>query len=347
MNFQLAQNRPLPSRHTQVPEEPQDKDSLHILPLSSVPLITPGLQRARLIKNSRLEGMVELFSGTETGSGQIAPEDLPSVFQFNAHNKKDMQLVKTLSRLSSYDVYSLRVELRRLGIEIDSHRHLRLSDAKVRELSPHMRAFTRPLLAAVYGDSKEQGKAPHDLVHLFMDPDAAAARRNLSWLAGKLKIAVTAIPKFLEDYGDVYLSLAYYQYCLEQNMARVAAFLKTLGELRKNPTIKQDHALVQIFKDLDEKLRSIVYEVTEILEMFRLRTADMWDDMSAESFRAMEDMIIGYQTQVGAALCAVTVKMNAWSERFPSGRTVVASKQIDFIVNDIRLGFQGIRSLHG
>ena len=37
------------------------RDSLHILPLATVPLRTPGLRRARLIKNTRLRAVVELF----------------------------------------------------------------------------------------------------------------------------------------------------------------------------------------------------------------------------------------------------------------------------------------------
>ena len=46
-----------------------DRDSLHILPLSMIPRETRGLQRARMIKNNRLESMVELFEGEEIGSG--------------------------------------------------------------------------------------------------------------------------------------------------------------------------------------------------------------------------------------------------------------------------------------
>ena len=46
-----------------------DRDSLHILPLSMISLETRGLQRARMIKNSRLESVVELFEGEEIGSG--------------------------------------------------------------------------------------------------------------------------------------------------------------------------------------------------------------------------------------------------------------------------------------
>jgi hypothetical protein len=54
-----------------------DRDSLHILQLEILPLETPSLNRARLIKNVRLKSVIELFKDADTGSGQIDIEDLP------------------------------------------------------------------------------------------------------------------------------------------------------------------------------------------------------------------------------------------------------------------------------
>ncbi len=39
----------------------REKDSLYILPLSIIPLETPSLKRARLLKDARLNSVVELF----------------------------------------------------------------------------------------------------------------------------------------------------------------------------------------------------------------------------------------------------------------------------------------------
>ena len=101
------------------PYSDQDKDALHILPLSVVPLVTPGLSKAKLIKNARLDGVIELFQGEEIGSGQIAPADLDRVFHFDSTNERDLDMVINLSELASYDVFSLRIELRKLDIEVD------------------------------------------------------------------------------------------------------------------------------------------------------------------------------------------------------------------------------------
>ena len=66
-----------------------DRDSLHILPLEILPLETPSLNRARLIKNVRLKSVIELFKDADTGSGQIDIEDLPHQFNLDMSDPPD------------------------------------------------------------------------------------------------------------------------------------------------------------------------------------------------------------------------------------------------------------------
>ena len=70
---------------------------------------------------------------------------------------------------------------------VHEHAHLKLSDKKAEELTPHMRAFTKPLVIAVYGDA---GRAEFDslktMMDLFSAPDADKARTNLLSLAKEL-----------------------------------------------------------------------------------------------------------------------------------------------------------------
>ena len=55
-------------------------DTMHILPLNIIPLQTPSLRRARLIKNVQLESVVELFHNSGSGSGQIETSKLADMF---------------------------------------------------------------------------------------------------------------------------------------------------------------------------------------------------------------------------------------------------------------------------
>ena len=325
--------------------EPPDKDTLHKLPLAGMPLVTQGLQRARLIKNSRFEGVVELFSDEKSGSGQISPDRLSEVFHFDTHNQKDLDLVKHLSQLNSYDIYTVRVALRRLGMEVEDVDSLQLSPELRSQLVPHMRTFTRPLLQAVYGNVTEEPADMRALINLFVSPDKDVARRNLARLSHRMHIDVGAIPKFIEDYGDVYLSLAYYQYCLDQNKPQIKSFLHAIEEMQRTASLKQAANLMATCKMLETKIHGIVHDLGNILEMFRIRTIDMWEKMSEETFRRMEVMIIGYQTSIGAALCIITVKMNAWNEQFPQKESGGPWSRADFLMTNMRPGLEMVQDV--
>ncbi len=321
------------------------KDSLHILPLSGLPLVTPGLKRARLVKNSHLDGVVELFADSKAGSGQVAPEDLSQVFHFGKDNERDLPLIKNLSLLSSYDVYSLRVELRRLGVDVDDFEDLRLSDAKVREVAPHMTSFTRPLLRTVFGKDDKKERSLKELVQLFASPDAKSAQRNLGKLADQMNLEVADIPKFLENYGDVYLSLAYYQSCLDASQAKLQAFLKALAELKADKNLGKERSVVSACRDVEKKMTTVVGEVGDTLDMFRARTEDMWDNMSEGSFQRMEQLITDYQSKVGGALCVTSVKLDAWAEKFPRSGAGGPVRRADFILNTMRRGLDRVESI--
>ena len=137
-----------------------DRDSLHTLPLSMIPLQTLGLRRARMIKNARYESVVELFKDAATGSGQFYVDQL--VTEFADMEEDDLGILRMLRELPSYDMYSLRIRLRELDIPVNDYDELRLSQHKTRDLDDYMKHFTRPLVMQVYGDDEaiNEGAVP-------------------------------------------------------------------------------------------------------------------------------------------------------------------------------------------
>ena len=124
-----------------------EMDSLHILPLAVIPLETRGLQTASLVKNSQLRSVVELFSGEQTGSGQIEIGDLGLAFtSLNDPDNPDMTLLRKLGTLRSYYVYSLRITFREQRIPLKNQDALRLSSAKEAALASFMSSFTQSLM---------------------------------------------------------------------------------------------------------------------------------------------------------------------------------------------------------
>ena len=61
----------------------------------------------------------------------------------------DLRILRALGALSSYDVYSLRIQFRELGIEPSSIEYLQLSDEKKDSLRLYMQKFTLPLMDLV------------------------------------------------------------------------------------------------------------------------------------------------------------------------------------------------------
>jgi hypothetical protein len=320
----------------------EDTDALHILPLGIIPLRTPGLARARLIKNSLLEGVVELFHDRHSGSGQCHPDDLPSRFRFD--HKDDIDIVRKLAGLASYDVYSLRGELRRLGIAVDSHARLRLSEAKRAALMPYLGSYVRPLIVRIYGDAGNDVGDLESILRLFWSPDAEVALRNLRDLASRLEVLLEEVPRLLETYGDVYLSLSYYQSCLDETRPVIDNLLTAMGDLRRNSQTRSEASLQDACRFVERRLQSMIADMTGLTEMFVRQTEDMWDDVTPASFRAMKDTIEGYQTTIGGNLCIATVKMRAWSKHFPTG-TGAPTKKASIIMSEVRPGLERIRPL--
>ena len=92
----------------------RDKDSLHILPLSMIPLETATLSRARLIKDARLQGVVELFRDNEGSSARLDLNRLNEYFNWPEDPvHPDIVTLRALGDLHSYDVFSLRIGQRR------------------------------------------------------------------------------------------------------------------------------------------------------------------------------------------------------------------------------------------
>src|SRR5579859_2889674 len=154
------------------PIEDSDMDSMFILPLNIMPIQTVLLQPARMIKNSLLQSVVEVFRDDLTGSGQLDIEVLPQKFEWpEGAIHPDHALLRKLALLPSFDIYSLRIAMRDQGISVNDMSALRLSDQKQAELGSYMLAFTRPLVRNLFAGETIELQNFQDVLRLFQDPD--------------------------------------------------------------------------------------------------------------------------------------------------------------------------------
>nr|WP_306709379.1 hypothetical protein [Azospirillum isscasi] len=320
------------------------RDSLHVLPMAILPLETPGLRRARLIKNVRLQTVVELFNDVHAGSGQVMPSQLPLHFGNRSPElDRDLLMIGQLAQAASFDVYSLRIELRRLKIAVDEHAALRLSQRRREQLTRYMRVFTRPLIESVYGSDDVQVQNVEDLIRLFAEPDLAEVRRRLTMMADRLDIAMSDIPAFLEEYGDIFLSLAYFKQCLDEIVPDVQAFLAWMDAVRGFSEIRRDARHARMLDEVGRDLTEIAASITGRFESFDNRSKDFWRNINAQSFRSIRDLITNHHVTIGGVLCGLAVKMALWKARFSSGGGPV--RRLEFIRSEILPGLSHIRSL--
>lgn len=316
------------------------RDAMHILPLSTMPVEHSFLKRALMVKSARLESVIEFYKDIGgAGSGQKDVDGVARDLYPGKLSHPDVILINKLATLNSYDVYSLRILLRANDISVNDKDALRLSPEKTKALSSYMKSFTRPLLMEVYG-SEANIETFDDVVKLFRDPDIRKAKEKLNLMASKLGIEITAIPKFLEDYADIFLSLSYYRECLESIQPVIEEFLEELKTLKKSFQLKSNPMFMNTANQMDNIFTNLVASIVGRFENFDRNTKDMWTNISADRFRRVEALITAYHTTIGGVLCAMTVKMDAWQKNFPRRNVGSPPKKAEFIMSDMRHGLE-------
>jgi hypothetical protein len=321
-----------------------DRDSLYTLPLAIIPLETPALSKARMIKNVRLESVIEVFSDPSAGSGQFTVESLPKLFEWpEGVIHPDLATLTKLALLPSFDVYSLRILLREHGIQVNSLDALRLSPTKSRDLTAYMATFTRPLICNIYGDTDIAIQSFDDLLALFRNPDRRKSMEKLRVMAQKLEIQMEDIPRFLEDYGDIFLSFSYYRQCLDVIAPIISLFLDWLREVQTNWMLKREAELIATCRMIQETLNGTTAAITGCFENFDRSAKDLWQDLTPERFRKVEELIKSHHAFIGAILCALTVKMETWDRVFPNKNTGSPARRAEFVMTEMRQGIEKIR----
>lgn len=319
--------------------------------MAILPLQTRELKRGCLIKNVNLDPAIEIFRNAESGSGQILVDELDvdichQMFGWpTAEVHPDLDLLRRLGRLNSYDVYSLRIQFREIGVEPESIEYLELSTAKRLELQNYMRVFTLPLIDLVYGDGENFANRAQNIVDLFRSPDTRIARENLQKLADGLRVGIEEIPKFLDDFSDIYLSLAYYQQYVDDLTPKMLDMTEDIHGLHHNWEIKQDQRVRENLNRLESDLSDLLASVTSRFEAFRQHSEQMWKNIDAEKFRRVKEAVIGSQKTVGGVLCGLGIKLNAWCERFPDPKVGGPNARSEMLFAEVMPGLDRLMEI--
>ncbi|GHD59543.1 hypothetical protein GCM10017083_43890 [Thalassobaculum fulvum] len=322
-----------------------DRDSIHTLPLTVLPVSNAALSRARLIRNHRLETRVELFRETGIGSGQIAIDEIPDFFTGDvAALHDDMALLRRIGQLPALDPYTLRIGLRQAGVDVLSLEALQLSPAKRAELLPLMRNITRPLIVHLYGDGRAAADDLDGIIRLIAYPDTPRVRARIRSMAEALQISVDALPDMLEDYGDTYLALSYYRSYFQYALPVIGRILEWMREVRTESFLRTDANAQRTFQQVEDVLAHVTGSVTRRFEGFDRHTVVNWDRVTVGTFAQVRELISQHQQSLAAVLCGLTVKIYEWEQRFPNGGGS-PDKRAEFVATDLRPGLDGLWAL--
>ncbi len=321
-------------------------DALHVLPLSLVPLETAALGELKLVKNYQLESVIEVFTVRRTRSAQVNIDDLYQYFgwpedEYNA----DIALLKRVGALRCFDVYSLRYLLRELGVDVDAHEPLKLTDEKANELNEQMLVFTRPLVSQIFGGEAIEINSTADLLAIFKDPDTGKVLRRLQRMAGELGLQVEGVPRYLENYGDVLMSLAFYRQCLDELTPISSEFLEIMDTVRGNQIQQADEDLMAICTSVESDVNELSAAIAGRVKLLDQMGRDILDDVGSQKFQDVERSIRNHHGFISSVLCGLAVKMTIWDQLFPDKSDTSPAQVADFIKYHMKQGLETMQEV--
>jgi len=319
-----------------------DKDAINRLPLANIPLSSGALKGAKLIKNARLETTVELHSDPLSGSLQVSPD---KIGDFMKTSPRDQAIIESLAGLNSFDVYSLRSNLKKLGVEVEDEEALELSEDMKDGLSIYSMEFIRPLIERIFGKARADTYTAGGLTGLFRDSDIERAKENLRVMAEKTGIPLGEIPAFLEEYSDVFLSVAYYRYGFESVSPDIERFMIWIHELRTHRDTVASPKAAALCREVEETLRFLSGSLKERLAQFQTGFEKFWGDINRASFQQMRTQIEENHASMGSVLCGVIVKMHLWKKQFPDNNIGGPVTRLKFVTTELEPGLARLREL--
>lgn len=321
-------------------------DALHILPLSCVPLEKASLRELKMVKNHELKSVIETFTVRRTRSAQVEIVDLPQYFGWSEDDPHpDLPLLRRVGALPSFDIYSLRRLLRDLDFEVDDYAELGLPPEAAAKLGDYMTTFTRPLISRIYGDQAVEIDGTEGLFALFKDPDHAKVRQRLTAMAAEIDLTMEAVPRFLENFGDILMSLAFLRDCFDELAPIIADFLATMDTVRSNSMQQRDEDLMEICASVENDVDQLTASIAGRFKAVEQLSKDIWEDHSAHAFREVDRAIVGHHEFISSALCGLTVKMKIWDQMFPDKTNTSPAQMADFIKYHMKQGLETMQTV--
>jgi len=249
----------------------------------------------------------------------------------------DQALIVKLAAIPSFDVYTMRMSLPALGIEVKDE-DLELTEDMRKELGQYSRDFTLPLVATIFGD--DSGTDSDDLVRMFRDPDLKRVHARLRLMSKKTGIPVEGLPEFLQEYQQVYLSTSYFKHSFNSVLPEIIRCVGWLNELKSHHEVSASPLTQGSCERVLDAIQILTASVSLRLEKFKDEFELFWKNMSADSFRRLTKAIEDNHAATGASLCGLMVKIRNWSKEFPDNDRGGSARRITYVMQEMEPGLE-------
>jgi len=314
--------------------------ALYRLALSPFLFEQQVLRKMRIIKNMKLETVVEVFFSNHTGSGQLSIKGAAS--SLGLEGSADYQLLRFLADQPSFDSYSLRIQLRNSGFSQPPE--LKRPVAQDRTADRLLTTFLQPLTRALFEAGDTEPCFSTVLQRLCTGGEPT---QRISQFTAGLGCDTQAIVHFLEDYADTVLSLAYYRECLEEMTPAIDDVIESVRDLRSSYQARHDKLLRSTLDMVEASTNEMIASVTGRIESFEHSTSGFWSGVTAGTFSGMPGQFRSYQGAISAIICALAVKMGRWMDQFPTPGLGNPARRIGLVMSEMRQGMEHIQGILG
>ena len=317
-----------------------DRDSLHILSLSAMPIKARPLQRTRIMKNSHLESVLEVFSGDEMGAGHVSAKQVSSVF--TDISAEDIEVIKRLADMPSYDVFNLRNLVKRAGWKLKDDQQLKLSKGKQADLETHMLLFIRPLLSRLYSNGVPL-RNDEELFDAFLNQDHVTVRKKIRGFAGALGLEPDIIPRLILDSAELFRAANYYRQCLDDLRPVLFQFEQAVGEINDSNQLQGAPSTRNRCLEIGKQMSRHKFQVGALIDNIDRDMTNLWEISDGDEPPAFHSTAQGSQPLLGRILCGLQVKMDSWTKKFPDRQAGSPRLWSEYIINEIQQGLERIK----
>ena len=293
-------------------------DELHTLSLGAFDIKHQTLKEARLVKNVFLETVVEFTEAELAASGPMALKQLAIEFDEVDVSREEIKMINNLASLPSFDCYTLKRGIGPMKISLLNDQVLKLSDEKVGTLFDLMSRITRPLIQYLYTDDNLRIKDTSGLLSLIQNTEPLKVKDRLDLVAANLEISLKELPNYLQEFGELFLSVSYFESTFREYNPKLDQFLLWAEDGVKNSNLRNDPNAQRELTQTEQKFKELKENLDARFRFLANITQIDWQDLRSSEFKKIQREILSQQANLAIGLCGLAVKMIEWEYQFPS-----------------------------